>query len=134
MSVWLDRAGEKFHRFPRVWVAGSAVLFFEFSGGATPGCYFTAGSDFTFAHLARAAAAIPVRPAALIFLRFFTGSCWTSGVADALALAHRAFMAATFFARPVALNLYFFLVPAGLDSGNVTGVPAGSLPPSRAVS
>ena len=92
-----------------------------------------ADSDFTLAHLALAAAAILARPAALIFLRFFTGSGWSPGVADALAFAHRALMAATFFARPAALNLYFFLAPASLDSGTITGMPAEPFPPSRAV-
>jgi hypothetical protein len=69
----------------------------------------------TFAHLALAAAAILALDAALIFLRLFRGaaSCLVLGSAIVLAFAHLAFWAATFFARPAALNLYFFRVFIG---------------------
>src|SRR5207244_1791998 len=68
----------------------------------------------TFAHLARAAAAIRARPAAEIW-RF--GTPLEPSVDTAFCFAQRAFCAVRIFARPLALN---FRLPDGL---------APSLPP-----
>jgi len=76
--------------------------------------YGQAFSARALAHLALAAAAILARPSALILRRFPAGLVSDSAP---LTFAHLAFKAATFFAFPAALNLYFFRVLTGCDTG-----------------